>query len=165
MRPHRHTVGLVIGLVLGLAGTQALAGSCSLSVGTMAFAPYLSISTARAMSTDRTSDTTITLTCTGIVRGGPYTISLLPDAAGGGAVRQVRHAGGHTPMAAVLYRDAAFTQPWGDGTGGTAPITGTLPPGDSRQTHVVFGRLAAGQRQLRAGAYLSNWPVRLDYTP
>ncbi|MES2484032.1 MAG: spore coat U domain-containing protein [Pseudomonadota bacterium] len=155
----------IVGLLLAFAYAQASAGSCSLSVGAMAFAPYTSITTARAMSTDRTSDTTLTLTCTGIVRGGPYTISLLPDAAGGGAVRQVRHVGGHAPMAAVLYRDAGFMQPWGDGTGGTAPITGMLPPGDSRHTHVVFGRLAAGQRQLRAGAYLSNWAVRVDYTP
>lgn len=63
-------------------------------------------------------------------------VSLSAGGSGSFAPRAMR-SGGST-LSYNLYRDAARTQVWGDGTSGTSTVLG--PPG-KRQTLVIYGRV------------------------
>ena len=67
-------------------------------------------------------------------------------------------------MAFNVYLDTTYTSVWGDGfTGGV--LGGTIPLGDSSQSHTVFGRVPAGQTQLRAGSYSASLTMTIRYNP
>jgi spore coat protein U-like protein len=51
-----------------------------------------------------------------------------------------------------LFRDAARTTIWGDGTGGTVVYTRANPPNNSNVNVTVYGRVTAGQ-DVSAGAF------------
>ena len=51
-----------------------------------------------------------------------------------------------------LYRDAARTSIWGDGTAGTSTYTNANPPNNTAINITVYGRVPAGQ-DVSAGAY------------
>jgi spore coat protein U-like protein len=51
-----------------------------------------------------------------------------------------------------LYRDAAASQVWGDGTGGTSTYTDANPPNNQYVTLTVYGEIPAAQ-DVSAGAY------------
>jgi spore coat protein U-like protein len=51
-----------------------------------------------------------------------------------------------------LYRDAACTSIWGDGTGGTATYTNANPANNTAINITVYGQVPAGQ-DVSAGVY------------
>jgi spore coat protein U-like protein len=51
-----------------------------------------------------------------------------------------------------LYRNAARTTVWGDGTSGTSQYTNANPPNNSNVNLTVYGRIPAGQ-DVSAGGY------------
>jgi spore coat protein U-like protein len=51
-----------------------------------------------------------------------------------------------------LYFDAARTNVWGDGTGGTSTYTNANPPNNQNVTLPIYGRIPAGQ-DVSAGPY------------
>jgi spore coat protein U-like protein len=65
-----------------------------------------------------------------------------------------------------LYIDANRTQIWGDGTGATSTISGSLTVGTSgsvTQNFYVYGTLASGQNHAEAGGYLDTLVVSLGW--
>ena len=91
-----------------------------------------------------TASGTITLTCTGAGIGAiPYTVALSTGGSGTYSLR--RMSSGPNTLSYNLYADAALTQIWGDGTGGSIRVSGSLNlqagrPGAS-VTHTVYGQV------------------------
>jgi len=118
------------------AVTAQFAPSCSVAAGALAFGA--SIPT--PVTTPVLSTTVISAVCSTTV---PYTVAL---GAGTGptatpAVRQM--TSGANVLNYSIFEDAARTQVWGDGTGGTvvSAQTGTGAP----QSITAYGSIAAGQ--------------------
>jgi spore coat protein U-like protein len=75
--------------------------------------------------------------------------------------RQMRLATGTDLMDYNLYRDASRTQIWGDGTGGTFMISGTVAR-KGTVNYTVYGRIPAGQ-DISAGLYMETLTVTLTW--
>lgn len=146
--------------------TSAQAGSCTVSSSGLAFGNYQPVTfNGKLLSADRTSDTTVSLVCTGITVGGSYSISLGPSLVGGSTnPRYLANSNGGPSMAFNVYRDAAYSSIWGDGMTG-AQLTGTIPLGDSSQSQTVFGRVAAGQSTLKPGNFSGTLSMTVTYNP
>lgn len=146
------------------AGAQA--GSCTVSSSGLAFGTYQPLTfIGKLLSADKTSDAAISVACTALAQGGGYSIALGPSTVGNSiATRYLANASGGPAMAFNVYRDATYTSLWGDGfTGGL--ITGSLPVGDSNQSHTVFGRIPAGQSTLWPGSFAGSLTITLTYNP
>jgi outer membrane usher protein FimD/PapC len=61
-----------------------------------------------------------------------------------------------------LYRDAARTTIWGDGTGSTATYTQLSVPNNTAQNLTIYGRISAAQ-DVRAGTYTDSVTVTIDF--
>jgi outer membrane usher protein len=61
-----------------------------------------------------------------------------------------------------LYRDAARTRPWGDGSFGTSTVTSTGGGVNVVRTHTVYGRLPA-QGVPPPGSYSDTVTVTITY--
>jgi spore coat protein U-like protein len=155
-------------VALSAVGWQASAqaGSCTVSSPGLAFGAYQPLTfTGKLLSADKTSDATVSVVCSSLLEGGSYSIALGPSTAGGSiAPRYLANTSGGAHMAYNVYLDAAYTSIWGDGITGS-PLTGSLPVGDSSQSHTVFGRIPAGQNTLRAGSFSGSLAITLTYNP
>ena len=61
-----------------------------------------------------------------------------------------------------LYLDAAATQVWGDGTGGTVQYGPVNPPGNTNVTVTIFGRVPPGQ-DVSAGSYVDTITATINF--
>ena len=61
-----------------------------------------------------------------------------------------------------LYRDAACTQIWGDGTRGTSTLSGDLGSAEITATAIVYGRMPAGQN-VSGGAFFDVIVMTIDF--
>ena len=151
------------------ACASAGAAGCSVSTPGMAFGPYAPLSfPGRFSSADVASDATVTVACTGIVTGGAYTITLGPSLSGSGdriSTRYLSNPAGGPDMAFTVYLDPSHVTVWGDGVTAGATIGGSIAPGDSNQSHAVYGRIPAGQNTLVAGAFSGALTMTISYTP
>lgn len=131
--------------------------TCTTSATGVSFGNYDPLS---AVSRDATGSVTVNCTFTGS-GGGTYEISLSQGMTGTFAARKMAQ-----PPSSVsynLYTTAARTQVWGDGTGGTQRVVGTLSGLDSSsQTFNVHGRVPAGQN-VPGGAYTDVIVVTVAY--
>ena len=156
-------------LLFGLGAGQAQAGACAVSSSGLAFGPYQPLTfPGKLASAATTSDARVDIVCTGIVAGGAYTVALGPASAGGGnriSVRYLSGDAGGDDMAFNVYLDPAHTQVWGDGIIAGSLMSGTIPPGNSNQSHTVYGRIQAGQSTLRAGSYSGWLTMTVSYNP
>lgn len=168
MKPNGFATGRKAAIVLLGLGCAAhgVAGSCSVTSSGLAFGRYQPLTFAgKLTSTDRTSDVTVSVVCTAIAVGGSYSIALGPGAQGNSIIpRYLAQQAGGPAMAFNVYLDANYTSVWGDGFTG-AVLTGSIPPGDSSQTHTVYARVPAGQQQLSAGDYLGSLSLAITYNP
>jgi spore coat protein U-like protein len=83
-------------------------------------------------------------------------VSLSAGAAGSYGPRQMRL--GSLGLSYNLYRDAARTQIWGDGTAGTF----TVPGQSGTRTLVIYGRIFPGQAAA-AGSYADTIVATLNF--
>jgi spore coat protein U-like protein len=83
-------------------------------------------------------------------------ISLSRGASGSYQPRQLRQ--GAASLGYNLYRDAARTQIWGDGTSGTFTVLGQ----QGNRTAVIYGRIFPGQAAA-AGSYGDTIVATLDF--
>ena len=67
-------------------------------------------------------------------------------------------------MAFNIYTNAGYSTLWGNGTTGGL-LAGSIPAGDSNQFKPVYGRIAAGQNQLKAGTFTGMLTMTLTYSP
>ncbi|HEY0626138.1 MAG TPA: spore coat U domain-containing protein [Allosphingosinicella sp.] len=64
-------------------------------------------------------------------------------------------------MVYSLYKDAARTTVWGDGTSSTETISGTGT--GTAQNVAIYGRVASGQTALTVGSYSDTVDVTITY--
>ena len=156
--------GGALGLVTpgaAVAGTQSttmgvsatVTANCSVSTSPVAFGI---INPLAGTSFDATGG--VTVTCT---TGAPWTVAA--DAGGGsGATLATRRmtANGNT-LNYVLYTDSGRITVWGDGSGGTARLSGTGT--GSAQSLIVYGRVPSGQGAIPVGGYSDTVNVTVTY--
>jgi spore coat protein U-like protein len=157
--------GGVVAAVAAMSLTAAHAG-CTLSSPGVAFGAYQPLTfPGKRVSADRTATTTVSLVCTGIVTGGSYSIALGPSLAGSSFhPRYLSNPAGGPNMAFNLYHDLNHTIVWGDGATGSM-LGGSIPTGNSSQSHPVYGKVPAGQSTVKAGTFSGTLTMTLTYNP
>lgn len=126
--------------------------ACSVDPTPVAFGAYSPFDGAPADSTG-----TLRVSCDAVTAG--YTLLLGSGGAGSYAPRRL-DGGVHT-LAYNLYVDALRTVVWGDGSAGTATVSGALAlPGAVE--HTVYGRVPARQN-VGAGSYGDVITVTIEF--
>jgi spore coat protein U-like protein len=156
----RVIAAFIAGCVLA-APAQALV-NCSASASGVNFGIYNPLNAAVALSTG-----TISITCT-LLSGGATTVPLRVDLSAGSsgsfATRLLRSP--PNTLGYNLFWSAAYTQVWGDGTGGSFYGTGSLflNPGNPTRTAngAMYGRIPALQ-DVNPGSYLDTIIVTVTY--
>lgn len=145
-------------LALLLLAGPAGAASCELSVTDLAFGSF-----ALNAGHDIESSANITVSC--VDDGGlpdvSYELAIDGGLAGATAGRQMNGPGA---LAYNLYRDAARTLVWGDGSSLGGTVAGSLLlPGLGAATHTVYGRIPGGQPGVEPGTYTDQLTITLSY--
>lgn len=139
------------------AAPAAWSATCAVEPQDVAFGSYSPIE-----SSPRDSTGLISISCTAElpVESVSYTVSI--SASSTGFDPRGMSDGGNV-LNYNLYLDAQRTTIWGDGTAGTATVSGSLtPPVASAATHVVYGRVPQGQA-VSPGSYADMLVVSLDF--
>ena len=92
--------------------------------------------------------------------GTPYSVALNPGNGAGATFATRRLTSGANTLGYSLYRNAARTQLWGDGTGGSTLATAT--GSGTAQALTVFGRIPNGQT-APAGSYTDTINVTVTF--
>ncbi len=100
-----------------LAAGPSHAASCNVTANPIAFGAYNAVT-----KTQVTTTTSISASCSGLEQVN-YTISLSPGQSGVATARYL--TSGPNRLAYQVYLDAARTQIFGDGSGGTRTISGS----------------------------------------
>lgn len=150
---------LVAGLALSAASAARAGQVCTVSATDMAFGNYDPFVGAPLDSTS-----TISVTCTRVGnRRVRYEIQL--DTGQSGSYNPRAMTNGVSQLNYNLYRNAARTRIWGDGTSGTVVRRRryNLPPGGMRtRNETVRGRVFAGQN-VTIGSYLDTITVTVIF--
>lgn len=161
-----------LGGLLALVHGIAVAADCSVAAVGVAFGVYDPLA---VLPVDATG--TVSVRCTWTSSGGSSgaqrvspVISLsagLPPATM--AQRRLRTATGDL-LNYNLFRDAARTQVWGDGSSGTftaptSPATLVLPSSGNPRTgsRTIYGRMPAGQTNAAPGSYADTITVTVTF--
>jgi spore coat protein U-like protein len=146
-------------MLLAIAGAQAACVIATVSTSGVAFGSFNPLP---GQSADTTG--TISVTCTGVLfTTASYTITI---ASGLGTFAARKMVSGPDSLTYNLYRDSAFTQVWGDGSGSTFTVTDTvtIPLTLSITTnYVVYSRIASGQNTAKAHTYNDSLVVTVTY--
>jgi spore coat protein U-like protein len=143
--------------LLGSSLARSANNNCTAAPTTHAFGAYDTIN-----PTAGTSSITVTCTHNGQAHTFNYTIAL-SSGSGSYATRQMAGAG--DTLNFNHYTTLAHTTVWGDGTAGTATVSGSLlvPQGGGNtgsQTQTVYGLIGAPQN-VTATAYATASPITL----
>lgn len=149
MRP-----AIVVLLLLVVFEARRVEGACSLSVTSVSFGAYDVYAVAPSDSTG-----TITYRCTG-GSDKDIRISISQGSSSMFAPRTLQRGG--EALGYNLFRDSAFSQIWGDDTGGTSTYFIHNPPNNKDVVLTVFARIPAGQ-DVPVGSYSDTVVVTLDY--
>ncbi len=156
---------LATALCLGVAAAQAAAVTCTVSTPGVAFGGYDVYAAAPTLANG-----TLTLRCSlGAGENGstpvPYKFSLSTGSSGSFAPRKMKS--GANTLDYNLYTANTFGLVWGDGTGTTVTISGSMTLDDANPsrtvTRTVFGRIPALQDAAVASDYLDNVTVTVTY--
>lgn len=129
--------------------TGSVAAICSVSAGTLGFGAY--------SGTAVNATAAVGVNCT---NGAPYRVGMSGGSSASGSTRRMAGPAGAL-LAYELYRDAARTLSWGDGSaqfGARLDGTGS----GAAQSLTVYGRIPAGQLP-RAGSYTDAVIVTVEY--
>lgn len=137
----------LLAVALAITASQAWAAQCSLSVQGASFGSYDVFSNQSLNSTGN-----IGVSCD---ISAAYSVSL---SAGGGSYASRSMASGAHRLNYNLYTDATRTTIWGDGTGGTATVSGS----GTTVNHTVYGRIPASQNAY-VGSYSDTITVTLTF--
>jgi len=153
--------GLAAVALLGCADARAL--DCLVSVTGVAFGVYDAVLTT---PTDATGSLVVRCTHAG-GRGMRlnYTVELSPGNSGSYARREMRS--GQSVLGYNLFDSATYTRVWGNGTGGSGLVAGSLVvnPGNfsvNEFRHPIYGRIPA-QQSVETGAYSDTILVTLTF--
>jgi spore coat protein U-like protein len=138
----------------GTFTVQAVINSaCSVSATALNFGAYNP-----ASGTALTGTSTVSVYCTG---GTPYTTALNVGSGGGTFATRTLSGGGQT-LNFNLYRDASYSQIWGDGTASTFTVAGTGSGILTANTITVYGEVPVSQDKP-IGTYTSTITVTVNY--
>lgn len=150
---------------------QALLATCTVSTTPLVFGVYQPVTFAgKISSADKTSMAAITVDCSGLLQLGSYTLSLGAGNYGPGDRISTRYMNNSTQssdnMAFNVYTDATYATVWGNGVIGSL-INGSAPLilGQNSQTHTAYGKIPAGQSNMKAGNYADTLNITLTYNP
>ena len=135
-------IAAMVTMCLLATSTADAAPSCTISTTSVNFGSY-NVFTGSA--TDSTG--TITLDC----NGGAHDIIVTLSKGASASFNPRTMLKGSEALSYNLYRDAARTTIWGDGSGGTSTYTSANPP-NTPFNLTVYGRVPAGQ-DVSAGVY------------
>jgi spore coat protein U-like protein len=141
--------------------------ACGIANGPVAvsFGAYNPLTFAgKLTSSDVLTNSTITVSCTGLAQPVNYTLKLSAGRSNSVSTRSMGGTGGGNDMLYNLYTNPTYTAVWGDAGGGST-ITGTLGQADGSNNHIVYGRIPGGQNGLRAGSYSDALVITLEYAP
>lgn len=135
--------------------------SCSVSTTPVAFGNYDPMS-----SSPRDSDGSVLFTCGGLV-GGAVTFDVtLGKGLNSTAFSPRKMASGANRLDYDLYTSSAYSSIWGDGSGGSQKVSGTvtivLLSGTTKEL-VVYGRIPGSQTSVKAGVYSDAVLVTVTY--
>ena len=161
-RPAAIGAGVAFLALLACVDARA-AADCAISTTGVAFGNYDPLVTT---NTDATGN--LTVVCTHISGGATrvtYTAAL--SAGGSGNYAQRRMRAGTATLNYNLFDSAARTRIWGNGTGGTTRVAGSLlvNPGANRvvqAAHPIYGRIPAMQA-VATGNYSDSIVVTLTF--
>jgi spore coat protein U-like protein len=163
-QPH-NAVKVAVTLWLCLIATNAVAtASCGVSTPGLNFGSY-DVFAAGAIN----GNATLTVTCDLNPPPGNadinYTISLSTGSSNSFVQRQMK-SGGNT-LGYNVYTTNMYSVVWGDGTGSTATVSGTMrltsPNPSQTKTHTVYGRIPALQDAAVGNDYQDNVTVTVTY--
>lgn len=90
---------------------------------------------------------------------GPYSIAIGPPATGNPNGRHMSRSG--SQLSYRLYTDAARRTVWGDGTGGSAIVSGFCA-GSCNNDHSIYGRIPA-RRSVVPGTYTDTVTITVIF--
>jgi spore coat protein U-like protein len=128
--------------------------ACNVSATTLNFGAYNP-----ASASALTGSSTISVYCTG---GSPYTTSLNVGSGGGTFATRTLLDGSSDTLNFNLYRDAAYSQVWGDGSGSTFTVAGTGAGLLTANTLTVYGQIPVSQDKP-VGTYTSTITITVSY--
>jgi spore coat protein U-like protein len=148
--------------LLACADARAVA-DCAISTAGVAFGNYDPLTTA---STDSTGN--LIVICTHVSGGAAqvnYTVALSSGGSGNFAQRRMR--AGTATLNYNLFDSAAFNRIWGNGSAGTARVSGSMRvnPGSNsvvQASHPIYGRIPALQA-VATGNYSDTIVVTLTF--
>ncbi|MDP9065521.1 MAG: spore coat U domain-containing protein [Pseudomonadota bacterium] len=171
--PLRHTAGAALRRtnllwMLGFTGLLPSAGwaagvTCSVSATGPVFGTYVA-----ATVTPLNSNGSVVVTCTIIAGNNTGTATPIMALSAGASASYTTRTMGSTPrlLNYNLYRDAAHTQVWGDGTGvsstNSASISVTKASPTQQVTATIYGRIPASQ-DAYPNAYTDTIVVTVTY--
>jgi spore coat protein U-like protein len=148
------SAGANAGTATGTFTVQAtIASACLVTANLLNFGTY-SPTAASAL----TGTTTINVNCTS---GSPYTAALNVGSGGGAFTGRTLLSGSNT-LTFNLYRDNAYSQVWGDGSGSTFTVAGTGSGLLTANTITVYGSVPISQDKP-VGTYSSLITVTISY--
>lgn len=158
--PRRAAGALAPGLALCLALLCGNANAaCTTSATAVGFGSYNPLS---VLNTDATG--TVTVTCSGLA-GLLIGYEILLSRGGAGSYTPRRMASGGNTLNYNLYTDITRSTIWGDNTGGSARVTGSILLQllvSVSNNHVVYGRIPALQN-VATGSYADSITVTVNY--
>jgi spore coat protein U-like protein len=131
----------------------AQAPSCTISTTPVSFGNYNVFNAAAVDSTGR-----VTYRCNGTAAN--ISVSLSKGLSTTYNPRQMSK--GAERLSYNLYRNAARTTIWGDGTGGTQVYTRANPPNNSNVNVTIYGRVPAGQ-DVSAGNFTDTILATINF--
>jgi len=148
----RVAIGAAIWL-LSATSAWAQAASCTISVTSVAFGNYNVFTTTADDSTG-----TITYRCNSTAMN--ISISLSDGSSSTYSPRTLRK--GSEILQYNLYRNAARTTIWGNGTGGTSVYTLANPANNTNINVTIYGRIPA-QQDVSAGSYTDTVSAVINF--
>jgi len=130
--------------------------SCTITVSGVVFGTYTPMQT-----TPLDINGTINIACTGITGNNSVSIDLSTGASNSYLPTRTLISGTYT-LNYNLYFDAAYTQVWGDGTGGSAEGSASIRKNAPNASLPVYGAIAAGQ-DPPPGSYADTILVTVNY--
>ena len=149
-------------LLVALGCAQAHAASvCTVTALPVAFGNY----NPQAIAAN-TSTGSVTVVCQPVVASATQIYTLRMSTGSSANYAQRTMLAGANNLNYQLYSDAGYTQVWGNGSGASSTVSGSLPLSvlvPVSATHTVYGRLPAAQTQAGAGSYLDTITVTVTY--
>jgi spore coat protein U-like protein len=143
--------GVTLMLASASASALCLLCSCTITSTAISFGNYDPLSATALASTG-----TLGFSCNfGVSLGGiNFTISLSPGSSGTFAARTLKS--GANTLNYNLYTTVTDTTIWGDGTAGTATVTGTYPSTNAPPVNTTVYALIPAQQNALSGSYTDS---------